>query len=151
MEVIHNILTKTAEDSGHINLSKASWIDVTMSGPVPIHQSIRAGALFVYRGGMDTELITSPILTGIGFDRQKHGYAFIRLTFAAMPALLFEKFSTLDAFGPVFLILKMEEKIVNNMVIGPGRVWEQGYYIAGVSALSGTEVVLAGKKGNPIR
>jgi len=149
-EIIHNILTKTAEDSGHINLGKAEWVDVQMSGPIPVYHTIRAGALFVYRGGLDRELFLSPVLTAIGFNPQKNGYHFIRLVFSSMPVLLYEKLSTLDAFGPVFLILKMEEKKKEDMIIGPGRVWEQGYFIAGVVGLSSNEVILAGRRGQAI-
>jgi hypothetical protein len=148
--IVHNILTKTAEDSGHINLDKAKWIDADMSGPVPVRHTLRAGALFVYRGGLERELILSPELVGIGFNPQKSGYTMIKLVFSSIPVMRYERLSTLDAFGPVFLIMKMEEKKEENMIVGPGRVWEQGYFIAGVVELTPTSVTLAGKRGTPI-
>lgn len=150
-EVIHNILTKTAEDSGHIDLSKAKWVSTQMSGPIPVYHTLRAGALFIFNAGLERRLVLSPVLQAIGFNPYIGGnYASVQIRFTEIPADLLEKFKNLDSYAPVFLVMKMEEKKKDEMMVGPARIWEQGYFIAGVVGLSSNEVIFAARRGTPI-
>lgn len=150
--IVHNILTKTAADSGHMDLTDAGYIQVQMSGPIPIIQTVKAGALFVFRGGLERVLLKSPQLQGIGYTPNSTGYVFINLRFNPVPVLMLEKLVVAsDIHEPVFLILKMLEKKDNEMLIGPPREWNAGYAIEGIVGISGGEIVLAGRAGKPIR
>jgi hypothetical protein len=148
--ITHNILTKTAADTGHMDLSDAGYI-LVQTTPLPITQLVKAGALFLFRGGMERELIKSPQLQAIGYSRNSTGFVFINLQFNPVPVTLFEKLVMVSDVDTMFLILKMEEKKTDERLIGPPREWNAGYAILGVVSVSGDEIMLAGKAGKATR
>ncbi len=100
----------------------------------------------MFRGGLEELLIVSPDIESIS-EEPREDYFFLGLEFTTIPGKLLEILKTFDLLSPVFVIIRMEEKKNNEMLIGPARSWEQGYFITGVVLIEEKRIVFAVKKG----
>lgn len=129
-----------------MDLSTAQYVPMVLPGPLPLQQSIRCGALFIFRGGLDEMLIVSPQLDAIA-EEVKKGQSYLVLQFSSPPGEVMEKLSGLVLLSPAFVIVRYEEEKVDPMLIGPGKTFEQGYFILGMVRMDEKHMVLAVRKG----
>ena len=142
--VTHNILTETAEDSGHIDLSHASPVSVlgTVQGKDTITE-IRAGALFVFKSGLEHLTYYTPEILGIEVQ-VTDDYHIVHIQFDTVPVQLFEKIDLFEMYTPAFLIIKVQNSKNKGL-------YEHGYFVAAIYERVLDRVSLICIPGNPIR
>jgi hypothetical protein len=128
-----------------VDISSASYVPMYLSG-IPVPRSVRTGALFIFRGGLEEYLVTSPDLEVI-IDEEKGRYIFLTFQFASRPGLIYEKLELLEVLKPAFVIARWEEENKNPGIVGPVASWEQGYLIEGVIRMTESRMILAVKRG----
>ena len=129
-----------------MDLSSAQYVQMITPGTSPIPRSLRTGALFVFRGGLEELLVVSPDLESIS-EEPREDYFFLGLEFTTSPGKLLEKLKNFELISPAFVIIRMEEKKNYEMLVGPVWSWEQGYFIAGIVVIEEKRIVFAVKKG----
>lgn len=129
-----------------MDLSYADYVQMVTPGVSLFPRSIRSGALFVLRGGLDEILVTSPQLVDIT-EETKNNWVYLTLEFGTTPHEVFDKLVVLDLWAPAFVIVRLEEEKKDPMIIGPAWSWEQGYHVAGVVRVKENIITLAVRKG----
>jgi hypothetical protein len=129
-----------------MDLSTAAYVQMVTPGVSLFPRSIRSGALFVFRGGLDEILVTSPNLVDIT-EEARGDWFFLTLEFNTAPREVMDKLRVIDFWGPAFVIVRLEEEKRDPVIICPAWLWEQGYHIADVVRMDEKRVTMAVRKG----